>query len=296
MDALSTRMTTELLSKRIIGEIAGMAPQLALGARFLVDHPDLVVACSMREIAGRIGVSPTTLLRLARSLGFEDWSGFREIYVDHFRSSQPRYADKADALVRRNGVPGLVEEMLRAQRSALDYAASANSAESIDEAAKILNRAPRIFVAAFMSCRAPALAFTYICSLFRSNVKLVGEGASVVADLADVRSDDAILSINFLPYAREIHLVRDATVRSGAALVSIADSQVAPLAPVARTILLFGAQTPSFFPSVTASVTLVETLAAAMLAHAGEAAVNRIDSIERAFYESGSYETPPRLG
>lgn len=278
-------------SDRILERLPRLTPQLALGARYLIDHPDSMVMSSMREIAGRVGVAPATLLRLARLLGYADWSDFREVYVEHFRSSSPHYAEKADALTKRQGVPGLVSEVGRAQVSALQYAATANSVETVDAAAQILNRASRIFVAAFMSCRAPGLAFTYLCRLFRSNVSLLGaEGTSLAADLADIRADDAVLSINFLPYSREIRLVADAVERSGARLVSIADSRVTPLSAHAQSILLFAAESPSFFPSITGAVALVESLGAAMLAQAGESAVGRVDAIEKALYSSGSYD------
>jgi DNA-binding MurR/RpiR family transcriptional regulator len=282
----------EILSERIIAEIPNMTPQLAMSAKYLVDHPDSVVACSMREIAGRLGVAPTTLLRLARALGFKDWSRLRETYVNYFRSSSPLYAEKADSLVRRNGISGLLDELMSAQRAALGYVATTNTADSIDDAAKILNRAPRILVAAFLSCRAPGLAFAYICRLFRSNVTMVGaDGSSVIADLEDIRSDDAVLAINFRPYAHDIHFVARAVQRSGASLVSIADSRVTPLSPVARSILLFGADSPSFFPSIMPAVAIVESLAAAMLAHAGDSAVDRIRLIEDALYSSDTYDS-----
>jgi DNA-binding MurR/RpiR family transcriptional regulator len=286
-------MNLQHLSERIIEQLDGMTPQMRAGARYLIDHPDAMVMSSMREIASQVCVAPATLLRLARALGYDDWSRFRDTYVAHFRSSPPQYVEKASALTKREGIPGLVQEVARAQVAALEHSASTNAADAIDEASKILNRAQRIFVAAFMSCRAPGLAFTYICRLFRSNVTLLGaESSSLVADLADIRSDDAVLAINFVPYARDIHLVAEAVARSGTSLVSIADSRVTPLSPHARSILLFAPDSPSFFPSVTAAVALVESLAAAMLAHAGESAVSRVGEIEKALYASGSYDSP----
>lgn len=165
-----------------------------------------------------------------------------------------------------------------------------NSADDVDAAAKILSRAERIFVAAFMSCRAPGLAFTYICRLFRSNVTLLGaDGTSLVADLTDLQPADAVLAINFVPYSRDIHLVADAIARSRASLVSIADSRATPLSGQARSILLFAPQSPSFFPSITGAVALVESLAAAMLAHGGKSAASRVRAIEKSLYSSGSY-------
>ena len=283
-------MRPPALSERIIERLPDMTRQLALSARFIVDHPDSVVISSMREIAGRVGVAPATLLRLARLLGYQDWSDFREVYVEHFRSSPPHYADKADALSKRRGTADLVEEVAQAQLAALQHSATMNPADDVAAAAQILSRASRIFVAAFMSCRAPGLAFTYICRLFRSNVTLLGaDGTSLVVDLADLQPEDAVLSINFVPYSRDIHLVADAIARSRASLVSIADSRATPLSGHAKSVLLFAPQSPSFFPSITGAVALLESLAAAMLARAGKSAASRVRSIEKALYSSGSY-------
>ena len=281
-------------SERLMERLQELPAQLAASARFIVDHPDAMVMSSMRQIAARVGVAPTTLLRLARTLGYADWARFREVYVAQFRTSPPHYAEKAGALSRRRGIGGLVEELRRAQASALQHAAATNAADAIEEAARILNRAPRIFVAAFMSCRAPGLAFTYICRLFRSNVTLLGsEGSALVADLADLRADDAVLSVNFVPYARDIRLIAEAVERSRASLVSIADSRVTPLSAQAKSILLFAPESPSFFPSITPAVALVENLAAAMLAQAGHGAASRVGAIEKSLYSSGSYDARP---
>jgi DNA-binding MurR/RpiR family transcriptional regulator len=284
-------MRIEELSRKIAHRISQLSPQLALGGRFLVDHPDAVVSSSMREIAGRISVSPATLVRLARELGFDDWSSLRAVYVSEF-SSSPHYAERADAITRTKGALGLISEVQRSHRNAIEHTAKVNSLEAIDEAAKILNRAPRIFVAAFMSCRAPALLFTYICRMFRSNVAMLGgEGGSLTSDLAALRADDVVLAIDFLPYAGDTRRVAESVSRSGATLVSIVDSRVTPLSGVTKELLLFSPATPSFFPSLTGAVALVETLVTAMLAHAGNRASSRVGEIEAALYKSGAYDS-----
>src|SRR5579872_7243626 len=71
-----TAMGVRHLSERIIERLGELPPQLAASARFIVDHPDAMVMSSMRQIATRVGVAPTTLLRLARMLGYADWSRF----------------------------------------------------------------------------------------------------------------------------------------------------------------------------------------------------------------------------
>jgi DNA-binding MurR/RpiR family transcriptional regulator len=283
-------MSVQELSKEILSRIPTLPIQLALGARFIVDHPDAVVVYSMREIAKKVGMAPASLLRLARALGYPDWSTMREAYVQRVQST-PLYSEKADSLVKKKGVPGIVQTVIRAQANTLQHAASEKMAEAIQEASKILNRASRLFIAGFLSCRAPGLAFAYICRLFRSNVHLLGaEGTSLVADLADIRSADAILAITFFPYAREIRSVAGAVDRSRASLVCITDSLATPISQRAKATLIVSAETPSFFPSLTPALAMAEALAAAMLAQGGDSAVARLRSMEGVLYDSGSYD------
>ena len=97
--------------------------------------------------------------------------------------------------------------------------------------------------------------------------------------------------INFVPYSRDIHLIAAAVARSGAALVSIADSRVTPLSPHAKSILLFGVEQSVVFSSITSAVALVEGVAAAMLAHAGDGARRR-RACREGSYSSGWSERP----
>lgn len=287
--------TLEALTERMLAEIESLPRRLADGARYLIDHPDDVALLSMREIANRAGLAPATLVRLARSLGFADWSELRAVYADSFRTGPVRYADKAAAAVQQDRGGGLLAETLRAQEAGLAFALESNTTQDIAAAAKTLSHARRIYVAAFMSCRAPGLTFTYLCKMLRPNVELLGsEGSSLVADLAMLTEDDAVLSINFQPYAREIEMVAEGVRTSGAKLISLSDSRATPLQPYASTSLFFSAESPSFFPSIVSAVGVVEGLAAAMLTELQDTAMGRIQRIEQQLYASGAYHAHRR--
>lgn len=288
---MSEPITLEALQARILAGLPALPSRLAVGARHLIDHPDDVVICSMREVAARAGVAPATLVRLARSLGFADWAQLRAVYADDLRRAPVRYAEKARVAVALEGPQKLVSETLGAQQANLAYAAQANTPEEIAAAAAILAKARRLYVAGFMSCRGPGLTFTYLCKMLRPNVELLGgEGSSLVADLAMLDRNDAVLSINFRPYGREIHLIADAVQTSGAKLVSLVDSRASPLAPLADATLLFSAESPSFFPSIGGAVALVEALSVAILAQLRKTAADRIQAIEKQLYASGTYD------
>ncbi|EXL06792.1 MurR/RpiR family transcriptional regulator [Aquamicrobium defluvii] len=286
----STAMSMDELTAAIHERIGAMPAQLAAGARFILDHPDVVVSSSMRDIAMSIGVAPATLVRLARALDFQDWSSLREIYVAAYRGTPGLYARGASALVEAGSGESLLARMadtLAAHTTRLGFI---NDAATFDAAVRRLAEAPRIYVAAFLSCRAPGLTFTYISRLFRDGVHLSeASGSSLVTELATLDEKDVVLSINFSPYSRDSLLVAGAVKRSGAGLISLADSRVTPLTDVAEHVLLFETASPSFFPTIAAATALVEALTAGMMRHLGVKATEHLTRVEQSLYAADTY-------
>jgi len=285
-------MTMKAFQELLVAALPDAPAQVQRGARYVLDHPDDVVIYSMREVAERAAVSPATLVRLANLLGFEKWSGVRLVHSENLRSAPAAYIDRARDAVGRTD-RDLVQETFVSHQANLAHTEAVNGDEAIRDAAEALAQADRVFVSAFMSCRAPGHTFVYLGRILRDDVMLLGtESSSLPADLLTLREGDMVLSINFQPYGREILQVAEAVKRSGAGLVCLSDSRASPLTPLADHVLLFGPNGPSFFPSITAATALVESLLAAMLACLGEAAQDRIGGIERALYDSGTYTSP----
>jgi len=285
-------MTLQKLHSQIVDTLPNLPRQVALVGRYVVDHPDAVLAYSMRDLAARAGVSPATLLRLTHALGFNGWAEFRAVHVGELRRAPESYADRASRALDRSGMPGLLEESFAAHRANLDHAAGVNPPEVFVRAAKILAGADRVFISAFMICRGPGLTFAYLCKMLRDNVAILGgETASLSADLALLRPGDAVLSINFQPYGQEIDKVARAVTESGAQLICLSDSRATQATRVAAETLIFPVDGPSFFPLITAAHALVESLIVTILAHLGDEATARIRQIETALYQSGTYSS-----
>lgn len=96
-----------------------------------------------------------------------------------------------------------------------------------------------------------AYSLAYGYRRFRNSVTLIDGHA--------VERRDAVIAINSAPYSRESMQVVDAARSAGARVVAFTDSRASPLALAADVSFLFTADSPSFFPSVTAAVAAAET-------------------------------------
>jgi DNA-binding MurR/RpiR family transcriptional regulator len=277
----------DALQARILAQLPELSAELRKAARFLVDHPDDVALVSMRVLASRSDVTPTTFVRLARRLGFDDWAALRRPFENRLRAGGTPFAAMADALVQRGPQAVFVESL---KTAANNLATAGNEGREIAKACSILERAERIRVAGFRSCRAPAHTLVYLCRMFCRDIALLGgDGGALEAELATIGKKDAVVMIGFRPYSRELGPVMEAARRHRAPIIALADSMAAPIARHAEVTLRFPTESPSFFPSIAAAVAIVEALAATMLARKGPAAAARVRETEADLRALGAY-------
>jgi DNA-binding MurR/RpiR family transcriptional regulator len=266
-----------------------MSRQLQIGARFLLERPEEVATASMRAIAGRAGVTPVTLVRLARALGFGDWKGLRRPFVERLKPARISYSARAEDLVKRKSPASLAHESFAAHAANLSATEAMNAPREIAETAALLARARRVHVAGFRSCHALAAGFVYVYRLFRPDVFLVGGALGIEHELRALGASDAVIVLGFAPYSRECALVIEAAQRAGARRVAVTDSDVSPLALGADRVLRFAHAGPSFFPSIAAASALLESLLAVLLARGGKTALGRLRAAERELETLGAY-------
>ena len=284
----------DALLEQLRTEFPNLSVQFQGGARYLLDHPRDIAIQSMRKVAANAGVQPATLVRLSQSLGFEGWQGLRELFVTAVREggSQP-YARRARKVVKdsdkTSGSGKMLAEMIEVQHHNLD-ALLANNADTLPRAADLLAAAPIVHVAGFRSCFPIAFTFHYIYGLFRSSVRLIrGDAGTLEMELRALNARDAVLVAGFAPYSQESLRVAQAAREAGCKVIALTDSTVAPIALEADCTLLFAIDSPSFFPSITSGVTMVEALVEQLLARKGKGAIRALEHTEGQLHRTGAY-------
>ncbi len=280
-------MSTDLQT-RLDRAFDGLGPGLKQAARYIMDHPDAVALRSMRALAADAGVAPATLSRLARAIDCADYGEFKTGYQEQLtqRSFSARARD-LQALGRRDGT---VAGQAKAIVENIEAAVNARTEADIDQAARHLVTARSVHVVGMLSSFALAFYAHYVASMALPRWSLLRmQGGGFVDSLYDCSSRDALLAFGSRPYPRATVLAcRDAAAR-GVKVIAITDRRSAPLARSADVVLSASADTPSFFPSVTAQAAILEGLLAAVLRFAGRGALRKLEEIERQRRRHGEY-------
>jgi DNA-binding MurR/RpiR family transcriptional regulator len=267
----------------------GLAPRLKEGARYVLDHPQEVALYSLRNLAERAGVAPATLSRLARAVGCEDYEAFREGY--RRKLTGKHFFERA---IRIQTDDQGKDDVMVGQAQALATNIEAFIAEDSDgasaTAAELLLAAERVYVLGMMSSFSLAAYAHYVARMALPDWSLLGRtGESLSDGLQEIGPKDALLAFSSEPYCRgTVESCRQARA-IGASVVVITDRRSGPLARQADAALVVSSDSPSFFPSASAQMAVLEGLLATIMRKAGPDAVARLESMERSRWDFGEY-------
>jgi len=225
---------------------------------FVREHIDELAFHTSESIAQGAGVSRAAVVRFSLRLGLGGFSQLRERYREHLRSEQPdgaapRPAADADA--------GMLARKIRRDVENLELL-PAMLAPGLDRAARIAQRARRLWVIANRETHGLAVYFQRLVHHIRSEVRLVDP--TFPDPLRDLGGDDALLACTFRPYARQtIEMVKRAR-DAGASVIVVTDGTGHRFLEPDDLVLAVPVQSPTMFLSFVSALSALEALAAAI--------------------------------
>ena len=285
--------------QRLRTRFDALSPELQRAARWIADHPGETGLLSMREQARSAGVSAPTMVRLARALGFADYASLRRPFQEALTGRPIQYGRRASALQaspEAKRIERLAREISAAQGADLASVLALNPTARLEAAVGAIAAAKRV---GFLGVRASfgiAFQFRYAYNLIARNGALFdGIGGTVHDQVDALNPGDLLIAISQTPYSTPTVEAVNAAAKRGVAVLAITDSALSPLARRATHVLLFRADSISFFPSMIAPLALVELLIAWLAARGGKKVLRRLSEVEARLASQRAYwNHPPR--
>lgn len=244
----------------------------------LLRNPVRAAAVGIEDLAQVIGVSPATLSRFTRTLGYAGFADLRAAIAGTMQAMLQPVEKLRDSFSRAGADGELLAECLESAMSSARQAADGLSPGILGRARDLMAGARTVFVMGFGLSSHVAGLLTLGLQPFLPNVTNVVEfgGTEVAAGrLMGIGPEDVLIAISFPRYARDaVHLASYARDRD-ARLVAITDSIASPLMPLADVALLAPGDHPVLSTPVTAAVLIAEALVSAIM-------IANPDSVERA--------------
>ena len=244
----------------------GMPKRLKQLAAFALEHPEDVAFGTVAGIAENAGVQPSTLVRFAKSLGYDGFSHLQQIFRDRLRERFPDYRERLKGLREAEGhhvrAASLLEGFTHAATVSLERMHTSVRLEELSRAIETLAKADTIYL---LGARRvfPVIAYcAYAFGKLGVRAILIDHvGQLGPEQLATAAGRDAVLAISFTPYAPVTADLTAAAAQRNIPVVAITDSAFSPLVTSADVWLEVAEADFGAFRSLSASFALAMALA-----------------------------------
>lgn len=274
-----------------------LTTQLKKAATFVLEHPIDVALLSIRKSAEAAAVTPSTMTRLAKALGFERYDSFRQLFQEVIHTKAPssfsQRAESLQKLASNNTENKVLSEFSASTFNNLEQFFQEETLTKLEAAAPMIVNASKVFAIGFRDTFACAHHFAYVGRIAFPHIRLVrGYQGTLLSELAEISEQDVVVVFGSDPYAIETVNALNIVRESGAKIIAITDSLCSPLAGGAEVAFMLKNETPHFFGTLVPAIALMEALLAVCVSLGGSQVVKNINKFEENIRRLGGYYTP----
>ena len=259
----------EELRTQIVLRYESLSKRLKQIARHILDEPNDIALETLAVIASRCGVQPSTIVRFAKTFGFEGASQMQRLFRDGLLNSNAAlgYSERVrqlnEAMHADSARPAdLLAEFVEGNILALQNLLQTVGRDQIEAAVELISQAQSVHVVGFR--RSFPVASYLVYSLLQAGKRTVfvdGVAGLAMAQVKSTGPDDLLIAVSYHPYAAETVAAVEAARERGARVLAISDSAVSPIAASADLALLTRESEVRSFRSLSASMCLAQALA-----------------------------------
>ena len=280
-----TRLLTQAFPK--------LSRQLKKCAAYILEHPSEVATFSMRQLAARAGVPPSTMNRLAKALGFDTYDEFRALYRDSINDQSAGYTfegGQVRVVARESEFDHTLNSFQQAALGNINTLFDHIDRTALERAVQALSDARDVLVVGMLASESPANYLHHMAAMGFPNWHLLEpNSAEFSRRLGALAPKDVVVCIAVEPCAADSIRVARRARQAGARVVGITDRRTSPLAACSDDILLISVHSPSIFPSHVSATTLVEVLVGMIAARNERAVADNVENLERSRRDLGKY-------
>lgn len=260
-------------------------------AQYMMEEYDKAAFMTAAKLGSTVGVSESTVVRFAVSLGFDGYpamqKAMQEMVLNRLTSIQ-----RLEVASDRMGDQDIVSMVLHSDMEKLRRTEETLSREDFAKAVDAIVAAKRVYIMGVRSASPLANFLGYYLRYLSDNVQIVtASGASEMFErIVGVNCDDAVIAFSFPRYSKNIVKGVRYCASAGATVVGITDSKLSPLAQECDIVLLAKSDMVSLVDSLVAPLSLVNALIVGVTARRSVELARRLDALENIWSDYDVYE------
>jgi len=249
----------------------------------MVNDPDMVAMDNIVMLADKTNVSPASLTRLARLLGYSGFNQFQQIFKQRTKVSVDYHSRKAIELSddKLLSAKAIMKRQLASTVNNMQYCIDNISEDDISIAVRLLAKASRVFVFGHKQSSAMANVLRYGLCLIRYDVQSLGQyehGLTIA--LGQLKKNDLVVIFSSSPYSNLTVDIASMTKNLSCQVLAITDSVLSPLNDSSTVSINVPTDGQYYTNSLGANFVFIESLLSLTAVELGATAINKLRAHE----------------
>jgi DNA-binding MurR/RpiR family transcriptional regulator len=251
-------------------------------ADFMRRNMDEAAFLSAAEVAQRLDISEATMVRFARTLGFDSYPALREGLQDNFRHRMTHSARLRGRLNDLREAGDIFERLVASEIDYLTESLHTLDRGALDAAVELLRGHRRVFVFGL----GPSLSLVDLLQIrltrtARQVIPLNTSGQEILEPLMLMNSADLLIAIGFFNLTPALQMVLDYANQQQTPVILVTDTLGPQVGEKADVVLSARRGPVSAFHSLTVPMTIINALLLALSSVEQEQVMANLDKLDQ---------------
>jgi DNA-binding MurR/RpiR family transcriptional regulator len=281
---------TKDIETRIKERIGKMSKGHKKLSNAILSECDKVAYMTASRLGSYTGVSESTVVRYAFSLGYDGYGDLQKAIQEHV-CAKLTPNQRIDVTKKRIGQGDILESVATSDISKIRSTVDRINREDFYNACDAIIGARRVFIIGARSSEPIAILLKYNLSLIFDNVILVQpkSTAEVFEQMFSIGHDDVLIAFSFPRYSSKMVNAVKFAKQNKAKVIVFTDSTSSPLAEHANFLLLAESDMASYMDSLVAPITLLNAIVVEITSRREGRIRDRLDRLEKIWDEYKVY-------
>jgi DNA-binding MurR/RpiR family transcriptional regulator len=234
---------------------------------YLQNDSSALLLSNVRDLAQAVGVSKSTVVRFAKSMGYKGFPEFKREIQKEMRGKLRAAARMEETFAELGDDENIFAKQIKRDIQLLQETLQAASFPDFQKAVEIIWRAQKVFIIGLNASMALAYLLHFRLVRVKKDTRwlfLTG-GTSLLEQLAFMNPTDVLIAIDFLQVPREVQAALQHAKKIGTPILGITDFPSSAIAKAADVCLYAKRGLHTTVNSLTPAFSLVNALAIAVV-------------------------------
>lgn len=260
-------------------------------AEFIMDNYDRAAFMTAAALGEAVGVSESTVVRFANTLGYE---GYRELQkeLQELIKSKLTTVQRISLSKDFTDYENALKQVIKKDMDNIEKTLNEIDYQAFQRAVEITLEANNVFILGLRSSSFLAGYLGFYLNFLLDNVKIIVSGPNdVFEQLLKATNKDVIIGISYPRYSKRTLEALDYGMEKECKIIGITDSLISPAAQYADVTLIASSSMLSFVDSLVAPMSLINAFIVAIGMEKKEDITTYFEDLERIWKKHSTYNT-----